>query len=109
MKQLKPYTTTVERLYKGGNVMNVFHELVNRVDSGETFRVDFEKRNPKVGRQFLIKNGECCEGMQIDFGWGEEKFCPSLKSCMIATNTLFRAKEVIRKERSISRRFQSTS
>ena len=59
--------------------MNVFHELINRVDSGETFRIDFEKRNLKVGKQFLIKNGECCDDMQLDFGWGEDKILPIIE------------------------------
>ena len=59
--------------------MNVFHELMRRVDSGETFRVDFEKRNLKVGKQFLIKNGECCDGMQLDFGWSEDKILPIIE------------------------------
>ena len=56
--------------------MNVFHELMRRVDSGETFRVDFEKRNLKVGKKFLIKNGECCDDMEINFGWNEDKILP---------------------------------
>lgn len=59
--------------------MNVFHELMRRVDSGETFRIDFEKRNLKVGKQFLIKNGECCDGMEIDFGWDEYKILPIIE------------------------------
>ena len=59
--------------------MNVFHELMNRVDSGETFRVDFEKRNLKVGKQFLIKSGELCGDMQLDFGWSEDKILPIIE------------------------------
>lgn len=59
--------------------MNVFHELMRRVDSGETFRIDFEKRNLKVGKQFLIKNGECCDGMEIDFSWDEYKILPIIE------------------------------
>lgn len=38
--------------------MPIYVELVARVDSGETFNVDFEKRNLKVGKEYLIKNGE---------------------------------------------------
>lgn len=59
--------------------MNVFHELMNRVDSGEPFNIDFEKRNLKVGKQFLIKNGECCEGMQINFGWSKYQILPIIE------------------------------
>ena len=33
-------------------------ELIERVEDGESFNIDFEKRNMKVGRDYLIKNGE---------------------------------------------------
>ena len=38
--------------------MTIYQELMTRVDSGENFYVDFEERTMKVGKQFLIKNGE---------------------------------------------------
>ena len=38
--------------------MTIFTELMQRVDSGETFHIDFQKRNMKVGKTYLIKNGE---------------------------------------------------
>ena len=38
--------------------MTIYAELMTRVDSGESFCIDFEKRNMKVGKTFLIKNGE---------------------------------------------------
>ena len=38
--------------------MTIFEELVERVSNGEKFHIDFEKRTMKVGRNFLIKNGE---------------------------------------------------
>lgn len=38
--------------------MTIFHELMEKVDSGENFYVDFETRTMKVGKQFLIKNGK---------------------------------------------------
>lgn len=38
--------------------MSIYWELLERVESGETFNIDFEKRNMKVGKSFLIKNGE---------------------------------------------------
>jgi len=31
---------------------------MQRVDSGESFSIDFEKQNLKIGKEFLIKNGE---------------------------------------------------
>ena len=33
-------------------------ELIKRVSDGENFHVDFEKRNMRVGKQYLIKDGE---------------------------------------------------
>ena len=37
--------------------MSIYFELLERVEKGENFYVDFEKRTMKVGRDFLIKNG----------------------------------------------------
>ena len=38
--------------------MSIYTELVQRVDSGESFHIDFQKRNMKVGKEYLIQNGE---------------------------------------------------
>lgn len=38
--------------------MSIFLELIERVDNGETFHIDFENRTMKVGKDYLIKNGE---------------------------------------------------
>lgn len=38
--------------------MSVFLELMERVDNGEPFHIDFQKRTMKVGKEYLIKNGE---------------------------------------------------
>ena len=38
--------------------MTIYGELMTRVDDGESFHIDFEKRNMKVGKQFLIKDGK---------------------------------------------------
>ena len=38
--------------------MSIYLELIERVDNGETSSVDFEKRTMKVGKDYLIKNGE---------------------------------------------------
>ena len=38
--------------------MPIYLELIERVDNGESFSIDFEKRNMKVGKEYLIKNGE---------------------------------------------------
>ena len=37
--------------------MSIYDELVKRVSDGEHFHIDFEKRNMKVGKKYLIKNG----------------------------------------------------
>lgn len=38
--------------------MTIYEELVQRVSSGEAFRIDFEKQTMKIGKQKLVKNGE---------------------------------------------------
>ena len=38
--------------------MTIYEELIERVSNGETFYIDFEKRTMKVGKGFLIRNGE---------------------------------------------------
>jgi predicted SprT family Zn-dependent metalloprotease len=38
--------------------MTIYEELVKRVSEGEDFHIDFEKRSMKVGKQYLIKDGE---------------------------------------------------
>lgn len=37
---------------------SIYGELMQRVDSGETFHIDFKTRTMKVGKDFLVKNGE---------------------------------------------------
>lgn len=37
--------------------MTIYEELVERVFNGEAFNIDFEKRNIKVGKTFLVKDG----------------------------------------------------
>ena len=39
--------------------MTIYEELLSRVEQGEKFSINFEKRNMKVGKDWLIKNGEC--------------------------------------------------
>ena len=38
--------------------MSIYYELIRRVESGEAFHIDFAKRTMKVGKEFLIKDGE---------------------------------------------------
>lgn len=61
MTQIKKYTRIVERLkHKGGKLMteSIYAELVRRVDCGETFHIDLKTRTMKVGKDYLVKNGE---------------------------------------------------
>lgn len=43
----------------------IYYELIRRVESGETFYIDFEKRTMKVGKEFLIKNGKFDESKKL--------------------------------------------
>lgn len=38
--------------------MTIYEELIQRVDNGDAFSIDFERRTMKVGKQKLIDNGE---------------------------------------------------
>ena len=52
--------------------MTIYKELIERVSNGETFHVNFEKRNLKIGKKFLIKNGEYDTSKELfakDIGW----------------------------------------
>ena len=39
-------------------MQTIYNELLDRVADGERFHIDFEKRNMRVGKKYLIKNGE---------------------------------------------------
>lgn len=38
--------------------MTIYEELMQKVTDGETFYIDFENRTMRVGKKFLVKNGE---------------------------------------------------
>lgn len=40
----------------------IYDELLERVENGERFSINFESRTMKVGKDYLIKNGECETG-----------------------------------------------
>ena len=42
--------------------MTIYEELLTRVEQGEKFKINFEQRSMKVGKGWLIKNGECEKG-----------------------------------------------
>lgn len=39
-------------------MLSIFDELLSRVEQGERFNIDFELRNLKIGKEFLIKDGK---------------------------------------------------
>ena len=45
--------------------MSIYLELIERVSEGESFHIDFEKRNMKVGKDYLIKDGEFDEKKEL--------------------------------------------
>ena len=45
--------------------MSIYLELIERVSNGESFHIDFEKRNMKVGKDYLIKDGEFDETKEL--------------------------------------------
>ena len=48
--------------------MSIYLELLKRVSEGESFHIDFEKRNMKVGNDYLIKEGEFDESKGLVSG-----------------------------------------
>lgn len=38
--------------------MSIYHEMLERVDNGERFNINFEKRTMKVGGEVVVNNGE---------------------------------------------------
>ena len=48
--------------------MSIYLELIKRVSDGEAFHIDFEKRNMKVGKEYLIKEGEFDESKELISG-----------------------------------------
>ena len=48
--------------------MSIYLELLERVSNGESFHIDFEKRNMKVGNDYLIKESEFDESKELISG-----------------------------------------
>ena len=48
--------------------MSIYLELLERVSNGESFHINFEKRNMKVGNEYLIKEGEFGESKELVSG-----------------------------------------
>ena len=45
--------------------MSIYLELIERVSNGETFHINFEERNMKVGKEYLIKEGKFDAGREL--------------------------------------------
>ena len=45
--------------------MTIYQELMQRVEAGESFHINFEKRTMKVGKTKLIDNGEYDKERQL--------------------------------------------
>ena len=45
--------------------MSIYLELLERVNNGEYFHINFEKKNMKVGNDYLIKEGEFDESKKL--------------------------------------------
>ena len=43
-------------------MQTIYNELLERVGQGERFSINFQSRSMKVGKDYLIKNGECETG-----------------------------------------------
>ena len=49
--------------------MSIYEELLKRVSEGESFNINFEKRNMKVGNDYLVKDGEFDEKRELLGEW----------------------------------------
>ena len=63
--------------------MTIFTELMQRVDSGETFQIDFQKRNMKIGKTYLIKNGEYDSERLLGFAWQESDILKTIEELYV--------------------------
>ena len=48
--------------------MSILYEFIERVDKGESFYVDFQNRTMKVGKDYLVNNGEYDTEQSLGFG-----------------------------------------
>lgn len=83
--------------------MSIYLELIERVDNGETFHIDFEKRSMKVGKDYLIKDGVYDEAKGLFPKLHEEPY--SLNVTLHCIHDLYKAyKYSLPSERSDSKR-----
>ena len=53
--------------------MSIYLELLERVCGGESFHINFEQRNMRVGNDYLIKEGEFDESKELIIGSDDTK------------------------------------
>lgn len=83
--------------------MAIYQELIERVDNGETFCVDFEKRTIKVGKEYLIKGNEAYTSVDMFGKLYDEPY--SLNVVLHQINELYKNyKYSLPSERSDSKR-----
>ena len=83
--------------------MSIYEQLVARVSNGEKFHIDFEKRNMKVGKDFLIKEGKYDETQELLGMNFTNVHC--LKDLFLELETLYKGyKYSLPSERSDSKR-----
>ena len=62
MKRCVTNTESIRKIMKGVvivSIMTIYEELLNLVQCGKRFKIDFKKRNMRVANKWLIKEGEC--------------------------------------------------
>ena len=64
----------------------IYEEMLERVANGERFHIDFEKRNMRVGRQYLIKNGEYDKERKLELA----PYYSSMNIILYILGTLYR-------------------
>ena len=84
--------------------MSIYLELIERVSEGELFHIDFEKRNMKVGKEYLIKDGNFDETKNLLSGYVEVS-ANTLKAALHTIEQLYQTyKYSLPSERSDNKR-----
>lgn len=60
MIQLERHISAIEQFNerRGDKMKFIIEEVYERVSNGERFNIDFEKRNLRLGKQYIIKDGQ---------------------------------------------------
>lgn len=59
MRQLERHISAIEQFNerRGDKMKFIIEEVYERVFNGERFNIDFEKRNLRLGKQYIVKDG----------------------------------------------------